>query len=92
MALIRFEYLFDVCSTSNKVHRLGRLGNNAVCQGNSEYFDLPDVYKRQPFGFINYPRMAVRDDVLRNLALVFLHLFGKEIDREALLELSLIHI
>ena len=41
-----------------------------------------------PFGFINYPRMAVRDDVLRNLALVFLHLFGKEIDREALLEHS----
>ena len=32
--------------------------------------------------------MAVRDDVLRNLALVFLHLFGKEIDREALLEHS----
>lgn len=42
-----------------------------------------------PFGFINYPRMAVRDDVLRNLARVFLHLFGKEIDREALLEHSI---
>lgn len=41
-----------------------------------------------PFGFINYPRMAVRDDVLRNLARVFLRLFGKEIDREALLEHS----
>lgn len=33
--------------------------------------------------------MAVRDDVLRNLARVFLHLFGKEIDREALLEHSI---
>lgn len=32
--------------------------------------------------------MAVRDDVLRNLARVFLRLFGKEIDREALLEHS----